>query len=311
MKRMCRFAWLCLVLPGLAFGQGETKVRVTGQRINLRAKPDTRSEVVGQSSDGDVLTAKSYQDDWVEVAPPDSVDLWVHRDFLKDNVVSGTKLYVRAGAGINFSVVGTLTRGETVVPRGDFGEWIRIAPPPGCSLWVSRSYVDALQPQKTKPPVVAQTTVVEQQAPPAAPPPVPAGRSGAVLIAPDIVSVPPSAPSAVSQPAPARPAAVVPASATPPSVPKDLDLIPLEGQGRQVQRDGYLKPVGFLIRRPSKFRLVRMEPTKIDTICYVRGNNAQLESFLGQRLLIRGREYWVQGMKYPVVIPEQIVPKAE
>jgi hypothetical protein len=45
-------------------------------------------------------------------------------------------------------------------------------------------------------------------------------------------------------------------------------------------------------------------------ICYVRGNNVQMNSLLGRRLLIRGREYWVQGAKYPVVIPDEIIPRA-
>ena len=151
--------WLSLAGPG--FGQVETKVKVVGQRVNLRAKADMQAEVVGQIADGEFLNARSFQDDWVEVAPPASVELWVHREFIKDNQVIAPKLYVRGGPGINYTAVGTLMRGDTITPKGDFGEWIKIVPPAVCSLWVNRSYVQVLQPEKSKP-VLAQKPAAEQ-----------------------------------------------------------------------------------------------------------------------------------------------------
>jgi len=112
-----------------------------------------------------------------------------------------------------------------------------------------------------------------------------------------------AAPTVPSQPA-------VPPASSPPSVPEDLKLIPLEGQGKMVQREGVLRLAGFVFGRPSRYRLVRQEGNRIETLCYVRGNNAQLSTFTGRRLLVRGREYWVQGVRDPVVIPEQIIPRA-
>lgn len=281
--------WLCLVY--LAAGQGETRVRVTGQRINLRAKPSLQSEVVGQVADGETLNAKSFQDEWVEVAPPETVDLWVHREFVKDNRVTAVRLYVRAGPGINFSVVGTLGRDAAITPRGDFGEWIKVVPPPGSSLWVNRSYVQALDLEKVKAAVV--------------PPPAEVAKPA------EAAPAAPAQPAAVQAPAEEKAAsAQEPAPAAQKSrVPPDLDLIPVEGQGRSVQREGVLRLAGIVIGRPSRFRLVRYDGNRVETLCYVRGNNSQLNSFLGQRLLIRGREYWVQGVKQPVLIPEQIVPR--
>ncbi len=296
-----RLAVACLfgvLAAGIAAGQTETKVKVVGQRINLRARSDVQSEVVGQAADGDVLLAKSFRDDWVEVAPPDSIDFWVQRDFLKENAVTAAKLNVRAGAGINFTVVGTLGKGDLVVRRGDFGEWVRIAPTPGASLWVNRPYVEVLQPEKARPPVVE----------PMAKAPVPEAA-----VAPDISPVvAPARPGPFVMPPSGAARSVVtenPAAAAT-KVPPDLVLIPLEGQGRVVQRDGYLQLSGFLLRQPSRYRLVQQSGRRIDTLCYVRGNNAQLGSFVGQRLLIRGREYWVKGVRHPVVVPEQIIPKA-
>ena len=284
-------------LLGQALGQNETQVSVSSERVNLRAKANMESEVVGQVNQGESLKVKSFQDQWVEVEPPAKIDLWVHRDFIKDNVVTASKLYVRAGAGINYSIVGTLKRGDAVVPKGEFGEWIRINPPPACSLWVSRDLVQTVQPQRPSTPVYT----------PAA---------SATPEKTEYASTSATTP-AVEPPEPVRPVTTIPPSAgyirtsevikpEPPKAPTDLVLVPLEGQGKTVQRDGLLKTVGFVIGRPSPFRLVRVDGNRLETICYVRGNSAQLNNFLNRRLVIRGREYWAQGVKHPVVLVEQI-----
>lgn len=287
-------AVLLLCTVTVCMGEAGTKVRVIGQRVNLRAKADPNSEVVSQAADGELLVARSFQGEWVEVVAPEAVDLWVHRDFVQDNRVLAGKLHVRGGPGINYTVVGELGQQDTIVRRGEFGEWVKIAPPSSCSLWVSRDYVETLQPEKPKPAAVTQPPRVEKPA--AEAPPV-------------AVSTP------RAQPEPARPATGVvstpsPATESSPVVPPDLKLIPLEGQGRAVQREGTLRLAGFVIGRPSRYRLVNQQGNRIETICYVRGNNSQLAGFVGQKLLVRGREYWVKGVRDPVVIPEQIVPRA-
>ncbi len=210
--------------------------------------------------------------------------MWVHRDFVVDHAISAAKVYIRSGPGINYNGVGMALRGYVVSPRGEFGEWIKIAPPPGCSLWVSRSYVQVLEPEKARPAPVEE----------------PARRSEVRRAEPAASPLPPAA-APVTRPAEA--AAQPTPTGQPPS---NLQLIPLEGQGRSVQRDGELRPVGFLIKRPARYRLV----SGSDTICYVHGNHAQLAGYVNQRLLIRGREYWVRGVRHPVVVPEQIIPRA-
>jgi hypothetical protein len=287
--------WLFHAGPG--FGQMDTKVKVVGQRVNLRAKADMQAEVVGQIADSEFLNAKSFQGDWVEVVPPGGIDLWVHREFIKNNQVMAPKLYVRGGPGVNYTAVGTLMRGDSITPKGDFGEWIKIVPPASCSLWVNRSFVQVLQPEKAKP-VQIQKPAVEQ------PVKTTEQSAGGSAETPDIctspaVAVAPKAPDVQ----PVEPQAFT-------NVPSDLSLIPLAGQGRTVQRDGILRLSGLVWGRPSRFRLVRYQGSRIDMICYVRGNNTQLNSLLGQRLLIRGREYWIQGAKYPVVMPDEIIPRA-
>ncbi len=297
-----RYLWAIVVmlLPAvLALGQPETKVRVTGQRVNLRAKANPQSEVIGQVADGDMLTAKSFQDEWVEVVPPETVDFWVQKDFLNESVVTAGKLNVRGGAGINYSVVGSLARGDTVSRRGEFGEWVKIAPPAACSLWVNRSYVQVQQPEKPKLPPPAEAA--------------PVAAEPAVRKTETVAPAPARAPGATAPVQLVETPRIVPVksaaevfSNAPPS---DLRLIPLEGQGRAVQREGVLKLAGFVIGRPSKYRLVSFADKRVETICFIRGSSAQLGKYLGQRIMVRGREYWVQGAKYPLVDPDQILPR--
>lgn len=279
--------WLLALMPiALAGAWADEAVvaRVKSDRVNLRARAELSAEVVAQAGVDERLPVKSVGQDWVEVVPPDRVDLWVHRDFVKDGVSTVDKLNVRAGASVNYSIVGSYARGEKVEVRGQFGEWLKVAPA-NASVWVSRELVDLVYPVGAR-----------------EPPPAP------VAAAPLPATEAPLASPAISLDAAASRALPAESPALPP--PPDLHLVPLEGQGLQVQREGELKPAPFVFGRPSKFRLVRRSGALLETICYVRGNSAQLSGLLNQNLIIRGREYWVQGVKQPVVVLERIERRA-
>lgn len=260
-------------------------VRVVGNRVNLRARPHLQSEVVGQVNRGDELKVLNRSEGWVAVSPPDGIDFWVHRDFVDNDEVAAPRLNVRAGPGVNYNVVVTLERGTRIERRGAFAEWVRIEPPAGALLWISDELVEPVRPQ---------------------PVPVPAPRPEPV---PRPVEPPVQTPAPPVAPPPTEPTPVVERPAPPP--PRDLDLIPLEGQGEEVQREGVLRPAGFVFGRPSRYRLTRTRGHIIETICYVRGNDAQMQSLLGHAVIINGREYWVQGARYPVLVPDQITLKPD
>lgn len=92
---------------------------------------------------------------------------------------------------------------------------------------------------------------------------------------------------------------------TPP--PTDLRLIPLDGQGRVVRREGLLKrSPGIFSRPPGAHRLVKREGNRLITLAYVRGDTARLNALLDRHLIIEGREYWVEQVKVPVVVVDAI-----
>ncbi|MDD4736258.1 MAG: SH3 domain-containing protein [Kiritimatiellae bacterium] len=289
---------LLLAVPG--YGE-TTPVRVLSDRVNMRAAPQLTAEVVTQVNEGELLSAKSFTEEWVEVDAPSNVDCWIHREFCVDGRVSVKKLNVRSGPGINYKIMGDLSRHDAVEVRGEFGEWIKIAPPAGSSVWISREYVAPVGPggrdsmggglevheayrrpaemvSRSDPGVGVQPFVAEPL-----PPRVEPEEGERVMRVREKPKVQRSVP-----------------------LPPDWKLIPLEGQGKTVEHEGMLKTVGFMIRRPTRYRLVQYDHGRTEMLCYVWGNDAQLDGYLGQNLQLKGRQYWVHGYRSPILVVEQV-----
>jgi SH3-like domain-containing protein len=262
-----------------------TAVRVTADRVNLRARPSLETEVVGQVMTGDVLTGYERAEGWLAVRPPAHVDFWVFGALVTDGTVQASRVNVRCGPGVSYHTAALLDPGDTVTVREAWGEWLRIAPPDGAGLWTTPYLV----PPRPAP------------APPLAPPPAagaaaPAHRTAAAAPLPPVRSE-------------AAPRVVRPARA---AAPPDLvrrGLLPVLGQGSRVAREGTVQTVDYVLLRPSRYRLVaadaRRRPT---TVCYLKGNDEQLDTLLGRRVAAQGPEYWVQGVRHPVMVPDTITP---
>lgn len=284
---------ICILVSGLAVimtdlrAEMPARVKVNADRVNLRAKPDQQSETVGQVQAGTLLEVKSMGDEWVEVVPPETVDFWVHQEFVSEDTVIANKLNARSGAGINYSVSGTFVRGDKIQRRGVFGEWIKVAAPADARLWVSRLLVDV--PSDLPPPVAAPAIEAVEPAPEALA--MPAGAE-----APDV-------PMQEEAPVLVQIEDVVPE----PVAPAGVKLMQVDGQGKMVQREGLLKRApALMFNAPGAHRLVKREGNNVITTAYLRGNTSQLNSLLDQQLLIRGREYWVEGAKVPLIVIEAI-----
>ncbi len=355
MNRVIQFLAICSLLAGwAALAPAATKIRAKGDRVCLRAAPDPEAEVVTQLAAGDSLQAQGSLDgEWVEVEIPPSADVWVYGELLRDGKVSAERVQVRSGPGINYRTLGKLDQGQSVAVRQTSGEWLSIAPPPGCTAWIFRKFVEPVP--GTARPVVAPAPVPTPVTPVPAPPPAPRVTPSPatpvkvppVTPAPEDRREPPPAP--LPSPAPAatpRPVPVLPLPApadrppaetfpveqprlpvlAPPLLPTPADvkaltldfpveladeaMVPGRPQGVSVVKTGVLRPAGWVLNRPSRYRLVvRDDQGRAVTLCYVLGDESQYAAIDGSTIDVHGKEYWVQGVRYPLVIPEQIIRK--
>ena len=317
-------------------------LEVKGDRVNLRAAAKADAEVVGQVGSTDTLILQGdITEPWVKVTPPDSVDFWIYASLVKDGKVTANNAQVRAGAGLNFNVVGQLQNGDAVSLRGKIGDWLKIAPFPTSSVWVTNAYVSLKAEPSSKPidPVVetpppepvepspATTANVEPvvETPPSQPPAIPRPIADQILVkAAD--PVPPASGRGIRSVPPAIPPNQVnpisrtskPASRTlfgskttedtvgPAAVPASR----LRRDQQQTLSGSYagtlaLAPSGT---HPTRYRLVSFTPdNKPKTICYVLGNSRQLDSLKGGFFTIEGDVYWFEGTGLPTVYAENIL----
>jgi hypothetical protein len=235
----------------------------------------------------------------VKIVPPADVDFWVYSELIREDVIGVSKANVRVGPGINYSSVGFVVKGDKVEVRGSNGEWSKIAPPVGCFLYISGKYVERFVEGrvKEKPSIIPEAPPEKEQGPSASeesvevkPPPA-AVKERTVFAEPVVASR-------------------VPERRTPAGVIPEERLVSSRKQGEEVRYAGILRPSGFVWRRPSKFRLVKHDESgRASTVCYVIGQESRLTEVVGTAVVISGKEYWIQGVRAPVVVPEKISRK--
>ncbi|HRT04908.1 MAG TPA: SH3 domain-containing protein [Kiritimatiellia bacterium] len=317
----------CAAALAAAAASAQTPVRVTADNVNLRAKAQLTAEVVAQAAYDERLAAYEIGDEWVEVAAPEQADLWVTKSYVQQpaNTIGANRVNVRAGPGINYNVVCTLALGEKVEPRGEeVAEWLKIAPPAAARLWISRDYVEivpAAAPEAEKAAKIGskKTQKAEKEAEIAekeaqkAEKAEKSGKKGKTkdsgpaepAMAPETLAPPPAdLPTPIVAPSVPEKDVVVREIPVPP--PADLKLIPLEGQGRLVEVSGELRAAPLINEAPTRYRVVRWLDNRWQILCHVYGEASKFRSLQGKPVLVKGRQYWIQGAAAPVLVPDQV-----
>jgi len=131
--------------PPAAAG-GATRV-AKGNNVNVRSRPDTKSEVVVQLKKGDTVEVREGKvvdgKEWLRIGLPAGAKTYVHSVLLKDGAASSDAINVRCGPGTNFKDIGKLDKGQKVDVVKVEGEWTRIKPTAQCSGWVSAEFFEA------------------------------------------------------------------------------------------------------------------------------------------------------------------------
>ncbi|NLB68926.1 MAG: SH3 domain-containing protein [Lentisphaerae bacterium] len=288
-----------LISAGLSAASQTQLVTVKGTRINMRAAPSPEAEVVGQVSEPEQLVLQGSVDEpWVKVTPPENVDLWVFAKLVDDNnKINAKSVRIRAGAGLNYNIVGELNTGDSVIVRGKMGDWLKIAPFPEASVWITNAYVKLASPKQVPLPKKSENNDREH---------TPA-KVGHAAVAPqpppfqekpekyhpitDRVSGESVNPNALIGPA------AVPASKLRPGAKQALS-----GSYAGILA---LSPAGV---HPTPFRLVLFDQNNNPvTVCYVLGNRQQLDTLKGQNFTIEGTVYWFKDTALPTIFAQNIL----
>jgi len=159
MKPMLTILFAAIALSVCAETGEVVKIRVTGDRVSLRAKPDLNSELLDHAMRDEELVFLGKTNGWVAVQTPGSLGLWVSGQYVQNGVVQPSRLNVRSGPSQNYSVVCVVNKGDSVALRGEFNDWLKIAPPDGSRVWISEDYTEIIGPPEPEPvpePVVAE-----------------------------------------------------------------------------------------------------------------------------------------------------------
>lgn len=293
------FAGLWLGAVGLA---GElVPYRVTGDGVNLRALPTNTAEVVGQCAFGERLLGDRGEGDWLAVAVPTDLVVWVHGDFVDASTggaarVQGRRVHARSGPSLNHRSLGLLPVGQSLQVMRREGDWCAVTPPTSLRAWISRRYVEPVPA-----PIPA---LLPPMAPSTAPAAVPPPPCPAVPVAPQPLPPPPASQAATPPVAVPPPPILVAPVRLPDGLPEHR-LQPGASQGRLISLTGTLERCSWLARRPAPFRLVNTaaRDTQGRTLCYVWGDERAWEALVGADVAVDGHAYWVADTVLPIVAP--------
>jgi uncharacterized protein YraI len=319
--------WLilsALVLNSLwiSAGRAEETAIIRANRVNVRGQPTMFSEVVTQLKEGESITILDQiqlakpklgePTNWVKIKMPVNTPVWVNASFIDatNKTVTSPKLNVRAGPGENFSVLGTLKRGDAVKDIRVVDDWMEIQTPESAYGFLSSEYLKKTegktpelaavtppvpnavsakaQPELATPPVIAPPpAVIEEkvQVEPAVTPAVDAPP----LPKPETVETAPVAKPAVIEVA-SQPKMVPPETITLPAVAPPVAKPAEEPIRRVVTREGIVRSTSS-IQAPTPYELGSAENRKTLDFLMSTTTNIVVKQFRGQRVLVSGEEF--------------------
>ena len=152
-------AVMALGTAGIAFAD---TVAYATQAVNVRNGPGTSYSVIGELSSGEQVSVTGNTiNGWVEIYYTSTQIGYVQSGYLSayatgipSNAYSGyytssdgslyyttTALNIRSGPGTNYSIIGTLAKGDYVTRIGQSGKWYQIATNNGVTAYVSSVYL--------------------------------------------------------------------------------------------------------------------------------------------------------------------------
>src|ERR1043165_7407758 len=153
---------------------------VIASNVNVRGQAKLNSEVVTRVNKGqpvmvlEEVTLKNSGPNepsaWAKIVLPTNAHPWVSAMYVTNDTVVPRKLQLRAGPGEEYSVLGTLKKGDTVKQVSTKGNWIQIEAPADAYAFVAAQYLKQEAPGTVATTAEAPATVpVTEPAPALAP----------------------------------------------------------------------------------------------------------------------------------------------
>jgi uncharacterized protein YgiM (DUF1202 family) len=289
------------------------------QKLNIRAGPGINFNIVGQLENGEKVVARGTVSEWSRIVPPKNSSLWIHRslvELLEENKANDNN---QNAAPVTTEQEAEKTKQLTfqIAPEGTVSTQNVSEKETGSALKeeITKPAIAAEEPSSSR--IKGKKTT---QLPPEQDNRLVASQKLAAACQAEVSSEKTSQPGTCIASTPQQAKAIVAVApqktVMPPQIqqntnnPAGLDLVPTETQGETVEVEGYLCRKQYLFRSPGDFRLVVYDAEgSPQTVCYLKGNLAQLKALLDRKMKIYGKKYLIRKQKYPVVIPERIILK--
>ncbi|MDD3154861.1 MAG: SH3 domain-containing protein [Victivallaceae bacterium] len=127
-----------IVLTSVALWAEEGEVAVG--TLNVRAKMNTRSDVVCKLKKGDKIEVVNRFGQWLEIRTPKGASVYAASRFVKDGKTT-SEIRLRVGPGTQYASVGTVPPGVAVTVEENKGEWVKIAALNHTKCFVHAKYI--------------------------------------------------------------------------------------------------------------------------------------------------------------------------
>lgn len=115
---------------------------VKANKLNVRVKPGQNFTSVASLNRGETVSIIKSQGGWYEIKAPENSAVWVGADAVADGKITKTA-ELRGGPGVEHQSYQQAAPGlEVKVLDSSRKLWVKIAPLPGLTAWVSKTYID-------------------------------------------------------------------------------------------------------------------------------------------------------------------------
>ena len=119
---------------------------VSTDKVSVRAGQNVNFERVDILKEGTKVIVHDEQYGWYKIQLPSTAKVYIRLDYVavendETGRISGNRVNVRAGRGVNFSPLGQLEKDQYIHIVSKIDDWFQIAPVEGMYGWVSKDYV--------------------------------------------------------------------------------------------------------------------------------------------------------------------------